>query len=51
MICPLKGTYDLKPGFASKPFFGIVPGVMDENGKEIVGAGSGNLVIKRSWPG
>lgn len=30
MICTLQGTYDLKPGFAGKPFFGIVPGVMDD---------------------
>lgn len=46
MITPLVGTIDLKPGFASKPFFGINPGVMDENGKELAGPGKGSLVIK-----
>lgn len=46
LITPLVGTYDLKPGFASKPFFGIIPGVMDETGKEIEGPGKGHLVIK-----
>lgn len=51
MITPLVGTYDLKPGFASLPFFGINPGVMDDKGQEIKGPGKGNLVIKQSWPG
>ena len=40
----------LKPGFASYPFFGVEPALLDEQGAEIEGAGSGYLVIKRSWP-
>ncbi len=51
LITPLPGAIDLKPGSATKPFFGVVPALMDDKGKEIEGAGSGNLVIKRSWPG
>jgi len=51
LITPLPGAIDLKPGSATKPFFGVVPALMDDKGKEIEGAGSGNLVIKQSWPG
>jgi acetyl-CoA synthetase len=51
MITNLVGTIDLKPGFASKPFFGIEAAVIGESGKEIEGPGKGHLVIKRSWPG
>ena len=50
MITPLPGAHALKPGFASFPFFGIEPALLDEQGTEIEGAGSGYLVIKRSWP-
>ena len=50
MISPLAGSTDLKPGSATKPFLGIQPAILDENGKEIEGPGSGNLVIKSSWP-
>ena len=50
MITPLAGSTPLKPGSATKPFLGIEPGLLDENGKEIEGEGSGNLVIKSSWP-
>ena len=50
MITPLPGAHALKPGFASFPFFGVEPALLDEQGKEIEGAGSGYLVIKRSWP-
>lgn len=50
MIAPLAGSTPLKPGSATKPFLGIEPGLLDENGKEIEGEGSGNLVIKSSWP-
>ena len=39
-----------KPGSASKPFLGVNPVLLDENGKEISGAGSGNLAIKDPWP-
>ena len=50
MISPLAGSTPQKPGSATKPFFGIEPALLDENGQEIKGEGSGNLVIKRSWP-
>ena len=50
MISPLAGSTPLKPGSATKPFLGVLPAILDENGKEIEGAGSGNLVIKSSWP-
>ena len=50
MITPLAGSTPLKPGSATKPFLGIEPALLDENGKEIEGEGSGNLVIKSSWP-
>jgi len=50
MITPLAGSTPLKPGSATKPFLGIEPAILDENGKEIEGEGSGNLVIKSSWP-
>ncbi|MBX2885411.1 MAG: acetate--CoA ligase [Granulosicoccus sp.] len=51
LITPLPGATDLKPGSATKPFFGIVPALVDEGGKVLDGATSGNLVITRSWPG
>ena len=50
MITPLPGAIDLKPGSASLPFFGIEPAILDGEGKEIAGEGSGSLVIKSSWP-
>jgi len=50
MISPLPGATDLKPGSATKPFFGVQLALLDDQGKEIEGAGSGNLVIKHPWP-
>jgi acetyl-CoA synthetase len=50
MITPLPGAVDLKPGSASLPFFGVEPVLLDNDGKEIQGAGEGNLAIKASWP-
>ncbi|MCH9691546.1 MAG: acetate--CoA ligase [Gammaproteobacteria bacterium] len=50
MITPLPGATDLKPGSATTPFFGVQPALIDENGNEINGEGSGALVIKASWP-
>ena len=50
MITPLAGSTELKPGSATKPFFGIEPALLNEEGEEIEGEGSGNLVIKNSWP-
>jgi len=51
LITPLPGATDLKPGSASKPFFGVEPAIVDENGTELEGECSGNLIIKRPWPG
>lgn len=51
MITPLPGATPMKPGSATKPFFGIRPVLLDEEGKELEGATSGNLVISHSWPG
>jgi len=51
LITPLPGATDLKPGSATRPFFGIVPALLDADGKVLEGAASGNLVITGSWPG
>ncbi|HHQ44568.1 MAG TPA: acetate--CoA ligase [Candidatus Altiarchaeales archaeon] len=52
LITPLPGATPTKPGSATLPFFGIVPALVDENGNEIAGNDvSGNLVIKKPWPG
>jgi acetyl-CoA synthetase len=51
MITPLPGATDLKPGSATKPFFGVVPQIVDADGKVLDGATEGNLVIADSWPG
>jgi len=51
LITPLPGATRLKPGSATRPFFGIVPAIVDGEGKVLEGACSGNLVITRSWPG
>ena len=50
LISGLAGFSNQKPGSACKPFFGVSPVLLDEDGNEIEGAGSGNLAIKRSWP-
>ena len=51
LISPLPGATKLKPGSATKPLFGIEPLLVDNEGKELEGATSGNLCIKSSWPG
>ncbi len=51
LITPLPGATKLKPGSATRPFFGVVPALLDAEGRELEGAASGNLVIKRPWPG
>ena len=51
LISPLPGATALKPGSATRPFFGVAPALVDENGSVIEGAGSGNLVLLDSWPG
>jgi acetyl-CoA synthetase len=49
---PFPAAYPIKPGSAGRPFFGVEPGIVDEEGKEINEAGvPGHLLIKRSWPG
>jgi acetyl-CoA synthetase len=51
LITPLPGATKLKPGSATRPFFGIVPQIVDADGKVLEGAASGNLCIADSWPG
>ncbi|WP_226477083.1 acetate--CoA ligase [Pseudomonas sp. MWU16-30323] len=51
MLSPLVSAQRIKPGCATQPMFGVVPVLLDEQGKEISGAGSGVLAIKSSWPG
>ena len=51
MITPLPGATTLKPGSATRPFFGVEPALIGDDGQEVEGAGAGNLVITRSWPG
>jgi acetyl-CoA synthetase len=51
MITPLPGATKLKPGSATRPFFGCQPALVDEKGMFLEGAASGNLVILDSWPG
>lgn len=50
MITPIPGVTDLKPGSATKPFFGVKPALLDADGNEIEGAATGNLVLTQSWP-
>ncbi|QXG41925.1 acetate--CoA ligase [Pseudomonas viridiflava] len=51
MLTPLPGFSRIKPGCATAPLFGVQPVLLDEQGKEIDGHGSGLLAIKASWPG
>ncbi|GAB3382098.1 acetate--CoA ligase [Lysobacter fragariae] len=51
LITPLPGATDLKPGSASKPFFGVQPALVDANGALLIGEAEGNLVLLDSWPG
>ena len=52
MITPLPGATDLKPGSATRPFFGILPGLVDNEGALLTEQeASGNLVITAPWPG
>ena len=51
MIVPLPGATPAKPGSATRPFFGVQPALVDNEGNELQGACEGNLVIKDSWPG
>jgi len=51
LITPLPGATKLKPGSATRPFFGVRPALVDNEGKELEGAAQGNLVLLDSWPG
>jgi acetyl-CoA synthetase len=51
LITPLPGATALKPGSATRPFFGVVPAIVDNEGNLLEGACEGNLVILRPWPG
>jgi acetyl-CoA synthetase len=51
LITPLPGATALKPGSATKPFFGVKPALVDDKGNFLEGATTGNLVLLDSWPG
>ncbi len=51
LITPLPGVTALKPGSATLPFFGIIPEIMDNQGRIMEGVAEGILVISRPWPG
>jgi acetyl-CoA synthetase len=51
LITPLPGATPLKPGSATRPFFGVRPAIVDEKGKILDGEAAGNLVLLDSWPG
>jgi len=50
MITPVPGAVKMKPGSASRPFFGIMPAIVDQQGNVIEGSGEGTLVITHPWP-
>ena len=50
MLTPLPGATALKPGSATRPFFGVQPVLLDTDGQEVEGEGEGLLMIKASWP-
>ncbi len=51
LIAPQPGAIDLKPGSATKPFYGIKPVLVDKDGKVVKGEGKGRLCMASSWPG
>jgi len=51
LITPLPGATQLKPGSATRPFFGVEPEIVDHEGKVLDGATEGNLCLADSWPG
>jgi acetyl-CoA synthetase len=51
LITPLPGATRLKAGSATRPFFGVVPALVDAAGNALEGVAAGNLVIDRPWPG
>src|SRR5690606_28684173 len=50
LIAPLPGAFALKPGSATRPFFGVVPQIVDNDGNVLEGEATGNLVIAQDWP-
>ena len=51
MIAPLPGAMKMKPGSATRPFFGIQPAIVDRKGNILEGTAEGSLVITHPWPG
>jgi acetyl-CoA synthetase len=51
LITPIPGATSLKPGSATRPFFGVEPVIVDNDGKVVDGPGEGNLCIANAWPG
>ena len=51
LITPLPGATKLKPGSATRPFFGVIPQIVDAAGDQLDGPCSGNLCITDAWPG
>ena len=51
LITPLPGATPLKPGSATRPFFGVVPEIVDAEGNVLEGPAEGNLCIRQPWPG
>ena len=51
LITPIPGATPLKPGSATRPFFGVEPVIVDNDGKHVDGPGEGNLCLARPWPG
>ena len=51
LVTPLPGATPLKPGSCTRPFFGILPVIVDKDGKELEGPAEGSLCMKDSWPG
>jgi acetyl-CoA synthetase len=51
LITPLPGAIDIKPAKATVPFFGVEPALLDDEGNELDGVATGNLCMKRPWPG
>ena len=51
LIAPQTGAIELKPGSATKPFYGIIPAIVDKDGNELKGECEGMLCLSKSWPG
>jgi acetyl-CoA synthetase len=51
MIAGVPGAVKMKPGSATRPFFGVMPAIVDNSGKVLEGAAEGNLVLTHPWPG